>query len=893
MALHPGSKLGVYEVTAKIGAGGMGEVYRAHDTTLDRDVAIKVLPDAFATDPERLARFEREAKVLASLNHPNIAAIYGLEKSDDTRALILELVEGPTLQDRIAKGPIPLDEALPIARQIAEALEAAHEQGIIHRDLKPANVKVKDDGTVKVLDFGLAKALQPELSDLDAANSPTMTMTAAATKMGVIMGTAAYMSPEQARGGVADRRADVWAFGVVLYEMLTGRPLFEGQTVSDTLASVLKNDPDWRALPAALPSSIRRLLRRSLDKDRKLRLQHIGDARLEIGEADAEPVTGSDAGRTSRKRHDAALMGVTAVVTAMASGLVAWAVLRPDAVSTPAVSSLHLRLPAGSYLIDPHPEAPGRFPPIVVSPDGTRLAYAASGERDVPRLYVRALAGFDVRELPGTEGAELPFFSPGGEWVGFWVNDTLYRVSTNGGAPVQVGEVRRGVRGAVWAADDTMILGGVNRGLLQIAADGGALLEITEPSVERGDEYHAWPSLLPDGEHVLFSAVTADSSNIAVLSLSSGDWRILEGTEDATQARFLDSGHLVFFRQGGLFAAPFSPSEGVLTEPAVLVLDGLLTKSNAGHDIGYFTVSRHGTLMYVPGGTWTAENRVVSVDRAGEATPLISERGIYTYSTNLSPDGTQLAVTDNITGNGDIWVHDLTRGTRTLLSSEGSSIYPVWSADGDRVLFAGFMESSFDLYAAPADGSGERELLLERDLGQFPTSVSPDGRFVALWERNPDTGDDIHILSLDGDRATIAFLTTPASERDPSFSPDGVYLAYSSNVSGRDEVYVAAVSGAGGRTTISNNGGRWPHWSAAGDELFYISGSTMMAVSVTLEPIFEAGTAQPLFEGPFDQWYDVTPDGSFVMLTKPSAELDEIYVIQNWHQELFERVPVP
>ena len=891
MALEPGSKLGVYEVTAKIGAGGMGEVYRAHDTTLDRDVAIKVLPDAFATDPERLARFEREAKVLASLNHPNIAAIYGLEKSEDTRALILELVEGPTLQDRIAKGPIPLDEALPIARQIAEALEAAHEQGIIHRDLKPANVKVKDDGTVKVLDFGLAKALEPDLSDVEAANSPTMTMTAAATKVGIIMGTAAYMSPEQARAGTADRRADIWAFGVVLYEMLTARQLFVGKTVSDTLASVLKSDPDWSALPSALPSSIHRLLRRSLERDRKQRLQHIGDGRLDIVDAVMEPVPAGETEGAGGRRHGAISLGVVSMTAAIISGFFVWTTIRPTTASPAEVASLSLRLPSGQYLVDPSIEQPGRYPPIALSPDGMRLAYAASTERGIPRLHVRDLVGYDVRELPGTENAELPFFSPGGDWVGFWVNDGLHRASVTGGAPVKIGEVRGGVRGAAWADDDTILLGGVNRGLLQMEVDGGALREVTEPSVERGEEYHAWPSLLPDGVHVLFSAVTADSSSIAVLSLSSGEWRILEGTEDATQPHVLDSGHVVFFRQGSLFAAPLTLSEGALAEPSVLVLEDVLTKSASGHNIGYFTISRHGTLMYAPGETWTLENRVVSVNRAGEATPLISEPGVYSYGSQLSPDGTQLALTDNINGNGDIWVHDLTRGTRTLLAGEGGSyIYPVWSPDGDRVLFAGFKGASFDLHAAPADGTGEHELLLEAEYGQFPLSVSSDQR-VALLERHPDSGDDIQIFSLDGDRVVVPFLTTPASERDPSFSPDARYLAYSSNVSGRYEVYVADVAGDDGRTTISRDGGRWPHWSASGDELFYINGSTMMAVRVALEPTFAAQTAQPLFEGAFDQWYDVSFDGSFVMITKPSAELDEIRVILNWHQDLQARVP--
>ena len=886
--MESGTKLAHYEILSLLGKGGMGEVWRARDTKLGREVAIKTLPEEFAKDADRLARFEREAKLLASLNHPNIAAIYGFEEDGGTHFLVLELVEGDTLADQLKRGAISIEESLKLALQIAEALEAAHEKGVVHRDLKPASVKVTPDGKAKVLDFGLAKAFEGDTVDANLSQSPTLSM--AATQQGIILGTAAYMSPEQARGETTDGRADIWAFAVVLFEMLTGKQLFNGPTLSDTLASVLKSTPDWKSLPDAIPSSIRRLLRRSLEKDRSLRLHHIGDVRIEILEAMAEPDRDSplqDRGRP----YTRVSMALTVVTVAVLTAVSVWALMRTGNESPPALASLSLPLPIGQTLVDPHVLQPGRYPPIALSDDGTRLVYAAAIDGNVPRLYVRDLAEFEARELPGTENAELPFFSPDGSRIGFWVNDTLYRVADDGSSPVSVGEIRSGIRGAVWGADDTMILGGINRGLLRTDAGGGALREVTETSAVRGEEYHAWPSLLPDKENVLFSMVTADSSSIGVFSLVSGDWEAVEGTEGATQARYLDSGHMVFFRDGSLFAAPFALPERVLTGPAVLVLDDVFEKGNAGHDIGYFSVSRNGTLVYVAGGTWTGENRIVSVDRDGIATPIIDEPGIYDWGVDVSRDGTQLTLTNNVTGNGNVWTHDLVRGTRNLLA-EGSAINPVWSPDGE-VLFAWFRGSSFEIYTTPADGSGEPEPLLERDYGQYPMSISSDGRLLAVREANPDTGDDIHILSLDGDGSLAPFLTTTSSEYHPSFSPDGQYLAYSSNVSGQYEVYVREVSGSGGQTTISNAGGHRPQWSPDGSELYYMNGSTMMAVSVDFEPTFQAGIPEPLFEGAFDQWYDVAPDGSFVMTTKPSAELTEINVVLNWFEELKERVPVP
>ena len=894
MALEAGTRLGHYEVVSSLGAGGMGEVYRAKDTKLGREVAIKLLLEEVSADPERLARFEREARVLASLNHPNIATLHGFEKEGDTSFLVMELVEGETLADRIKRGAIPVDEALPLFIQIAEGLEAAHTKGVIHRDLKPANIKLGNDEEVKILDFGLAKAL---VDEADAADDPAMsqspTLTLAATRRGEILGTAAYMSPEQASGKVVDRRTDVWALGVCLYEALTGRRVFQGEGAPETLAKVLESAPDFAVLPPATPVALRRLLRRCLEKDKRQRIQHVGDVRIELGEALANPeAEGEGQGTEPPRRAPPVAFLLVAMASAAVSALAVWIFVSPRGGAAPDATRLSINLAAGQYLVEPHSQEPGRYPPIAASPDGRHLVYAATNAAGTPQLYLRALGGFEVRELPGTENAELPFFSPGGDWVGFWANDSVYKVPTGGGAPIKLADVRLGARGACWTLDDTLILGGVNRGLLRLGADGGTPEEIISTNVARGEEYHAWPSLLPNQEHLLFTAVTAESSNLAWLSLTSADWDLIEGTQDATQAQYLDSGHLVFLRKGAVYAVPFDLKELSLSGEPKLVLDGVLTKSLAGHQIAYFAVARGGTLMYVPGGPWSPRNKIVSVDRDGNASPLVAETGVFGYGVSISPEGTRLAVTNGVTGNGKIWVHDLTRGTRTRLSSEETSdIFPVWGADGRKVFFASYKSGSFNLYETPADGSGPHVPLLTVPFGQNPTSVSRDGQHLAFLERNLESGHDIHLLSLHDDPKAAPFRATPASERDPAISPDGRYLAYSSNDSGRYEVYVESMAGDEGRTTVSSEGGRWPHWSHAGDELFYLSGSTMMAVDVEIEPTFQPGSPKPLFEGTYDEWYDVAPDGSFVMLTRQLAKLAEIQVVLNWSEELKRIVP--
>ena len=727
MPLSPGSKLSVYEVTAKIGAGGMGEVYRAHDTTLDRDVAIKVLPDAFATDPERLARFEREAKVLASLNHPNIAAIYGLEKSGETPALVLELVEGPTLADLISpspglrpssppegeggKGkPLPLEEALPVARQIAEALEAAHEQGIIHRDLKPANVKVKSDGTVKVLDFGLAKALGPDLSDVEAANSPTMTMTAAATKMGVIMGTAAYMSPEQAKGRQVDKRADIWAFGVVLYEMLTGRQAFGGTDISETLASVLKTDLNLDTLPADTPRALRRVLSRCIQKDRSHRSRDIGDVRLDLDEALAAPGEEDETVEAAPvaqpvlwQRPIPALLAVVAV--AAVSGLAVWSLMpRPDR-------------PVTRFALTTPPDGPlalsGSQQDLAISPDGARVVYS-SGSQD-PRgrqLFIRDVSELEAVPVRGTEGGANPFFSPDGGWIGFRDarDGRLKKVSALGGPAVVICDCTANVmRGATWGPDDMVVFATVNSpGLMMVSAAGGAAEELTR-SGQDGD-LHIWPEYLPDGRAVLFTiwSGSEESAQVAVLSLETGAVDVL--LSGGSNPHYVSTGHIVYGVGGTIRAVGFDVDRLELTsDNPIPVVENVGTKTSG---VSNFGVSNDGSLVYIRGSAMGGTGVTpVWVDRRGQVEEIDGVPTGRYADLSLSPDGGWLAVARGTDQDAmDIWTLDLSRRTLTrVTTAPGIDQSPLWTPDGQRIVFASNRDGGgrAGLYSKAADGTGE------------------------------------------------------------------------------------------------------------------------------------------------------------------------------------------
>ena len=886
MPLNPGTKLGQYEVVEAIGAGGMGEVYLARDTKLGRDVAIKVLPEEFARDKDRLERFQREARLLAQVNHANIATLYGLEEHDGQKFIVMELVEGETLAERIAKGRIPIDEAIPLFIQIAEGLEAAHEKGIVHRDLKPGNIKIGPDGKPKILDFGLAKAFVAEDGAVpDSSQSPTLTK---GTALGMIMGTPSYMSPEQARGKAVDKRTDVFAFGCCLYEALTGKRTFEGETVPDTLTAVLGKEPDWSRVPAATPQALCRLLERALRKDVLNRLQHIGDARVELSDATAEPSVAVRAAAPTRVWLAALLLGAL-------GGFVLRAVSEPASVAPPRSPAVRTRMVLPDELrlvvargIDQRED---RYPPVAISRDGRHVAIVARDATGVSQLYVRALDTLELLPLPGTERAELPFFSPDGQWVGFVVGGRVFKSPVRGGVPTVIGNAPFGeARGAAWISDECIVLGGVNAALACMNATTGLVEPLTEVNSNRYVQ-HNWPHALADGEHVLFTAWSPEHRGLAVASLATGDWSVIDQTADASQPTYLDSGHLVFVRNGGMFVAPFSLTQLAIDGPIMNVpFHDLAFGKASGVELGYYAASPTGTLVFVPGTIDLDASELVRVDRFGVAEPL-SEPRRYTYVPVVSPDGTRLVVTsvNNAGTSSDLFLYDLRRGSRARLTQEGG-MHPFWSADGRRLYFNWFPGGDSDLFVVSADGSAKSETLVKRPFDQYVVDASADGRLLVFEETHPETGWDLHVLPLD-DNEPYPFVATTANERDAAFSPNSRFLAYTSDENGRDEIYVQALSGEGGRVPVSVDGGIWPRWSVSGDELFYRQGTTMMAVPVELDPTFRPGIPRVLFDGDYADKFDVFPNGDFAMITLADVDLRELEVVVNWSTELELLVP--
>jgi len=889
MTLSPGTRLGPYEVLEPIGAGGMGEVYRARDTTLGRDVAIKVLPDDFAADTERLARFRREAQVLASLNHPNIAAIYGTEQN----ALILELVEGPTLAERIAEGPIPLEEALKIARQIAEALEAAHQAGVIHRDLKPPNVKVQEDGTVKVLDFGLAKAIEGG-EEGDSSESPTLT--GAATRAGVIMGTAAYMSPEQAKGKRVDKRADVWAFGVVLYEMLTGQRPFAGEDVSETLAHVLTKEPDWDALPTDLSPTLRTYLIRCLHKDPKQRVPDIGVLRLAMdGAFETAPPSSETPAEVAERRARWPWIGL-GLVLGVILGIALWS-SRPEAPR-----------PLARFVVNLPSEAPPLLGPptvdVAITPDGTRIVYTAIV--DGRQLVVRGLGELETTHLGGLNTL-LPFVSPDGNWVGYVEGSALRKISILGGPPMTILARTPGfVAGASWGPDDTIVFAtSVRRsGLWRVSASGGEPEVLTTPD-ERGN--HMWPEFLPGGEAVLFTIFDRSDADaqIAVLSLASGETKVL--VPGGSNPRYAPTGHIVYGVGGTLRAVSFDLERLEVTSEPVSVLEGVVTKETGAAN---FAISQNGSLAYVTGPERVELDRtLVWVDREGREEPIAAEPRAYTYP-RISPDGTRLAL-DVRDQEEDIWIWDFTRETMTRLTFDpGREYYPAWTPDGLRLAFASERDGPTNLYWQAADGTGTVERLSESDNTQFPQMFSPDGKQLIFFELHPETGLDLGVRSMDSDGTSEPLLATEFSETNAEISSNGRWIAYESNASGLAEIYVRPFPDVdGGRWQISTGGGTRPLWRPDGRELFYLSpGGQLMGVPVETDA-FAAGNPEVVLEVAyvgssgirggvsFGRTYDISPDGKRFLMIKESGAVDDtepaqLILVMNWLDELKRLVPV-
>lgn len=890
MTLSAGTRLGPYEVLSPLGVGGMGEVYRARDKKLGRDVAIKVLPEAVANDHERLSRFEREAQVVASLNHPNIGTIYGVEDSGGAPALVMELVEGPTLEDRIAQGPIPLEEALPIAREIAEGLDYAHERGIIHRDLKPANVKLTADGKVKILDFGLAKALDPVagVSSPDVTRSPTIT--AAATQAGVILGTAGYMSPEQARGKSADKRSDIWAFGCVLWEMLTGTRLFHGETVSDTLAAVLRADIEWETLPAETPPAIRRLLERCLERDPKRRLRDVGEARIAMEEAPAsligvraETAAGIDSRQTGRGRLIAwGLAGV-----ALGAGLIAGIdAVRQRRSARDSVVRLNIVLPRDQAMVV------ADLPNFALSRDGAEIAYVAKKESGKSALYLRSLGSFDARELADTEGATGPFFSPDGQWLGYFAGGKVLKMAVSGGPPQPVcqGAVSE-FGGAAWADDGSVLVPSMNGGLMRAAPSGGKCVEIVKPDVTRGS--FLGPEFLPGGERILYASLggfQASQAKIAVLDLKTGKSQTI--ISQGTNPRYVEPGFLVFGRSGVILAAPFDPHALKLEGAPFPVVERVLP--DASSDIEQFAVSRSGVLAYVAGTRAAAKRRIAMADRKGVSTTVTPDANSY-EDLSLSPDGREIAMT--VEGaSWNIWVHRIDRGTLTRLTFENDNRDPLWTPDGKRVVYTSLRNGLYGLYWRPADGSGPEELLTGSKKWIFATSWSADGRFLAYGQQDPETGFDIWILPVGGDRKPYPFVNSPFREWFGEFSPDGRWIAYESNESGRSEIYVRPFPGPGGKWQVSTEGGARPEWSRDGRELFYIENGRMMRVTVDSTRALAIGRPELLFPcNCFDsgRYYEVMPDAKHFLLiqnAQPESPVTQVNLVLGWGSELERRM---
>jgi serine/threonine-protein kinase len=902
MPIARGTKIGSYEVLSPLGEGGMGVVFRARDTRLQRDVALKLLPDHFAGDPERLARFQREAQVLASLNHPNIAQVHGLEESPGNRCIVMELVDGETIQERLKRGPIPIDEALQIAIQISEALEAAHAKGIVHRDLKPANIKITPGRTVKVLDFGLAKANQ-DSHDVSLSNSPTMI---AASVTGTILGTAAYMSPEQAKGHETDQTTDVWAFGCVLYEMVAGTAVFQGDTSSEIIACVLKSEPDWTRLPSETPENVRRLLRRCLRKDRKHRLQNIGDARIEIEDAasDASPQTHiTQRGLRGRERFvwaiGLALVGLIAVISGISSR---FGGAQPES-DRPLI---RLNVDLGAEAVQ------GSMVTVAISPDGNRIVFPWRDVDGTQALATRRLNESKVTRVAGTEGGSTPFFSSDGRWIGFVSRGSLNKVLVEGGAPITIAKVQNS-RGATWTPDNFIITALTNRASLSlIPADGGR----PEPllPLDPDELSQRWPQVLPNGRAVLFTGGsptlnTYENATIDVVTLATKARKTL--WRGGYFGRYVpsrgDRGHLLYLHEGVLFGVAFDPERLELEGTPSAIVDSVASDPPSGG--GQFDVSASGTLVYLEGlgNRWWS---MVALDGTGKSEPILPKPGMY-YSPRFSPDGRRLAFAIEAGNGSDVFVYDFANQSTTRLSfSQLGNIEPVWTPDGRHIVYRSVRSPG--LWWVGADGGGEPQRLLSASVSNIQaTSFSPDGTRLLYHQNSSNSGgSDVYVLPLDlndPDHPKAGMpqrpISTPADENSAAFSPDGQWIAYSSNESGQVEIYVRRATEPGGKWQVSVGGGNLALWLRNSKQILYVAPGDRIMVAeyevsgasfVTRKP--RQWSPTPILSPGFFQ-YDVAPDGkrvaAFLSAESPAENRENVHVtfLLNFFDELKRRAP--
>jgi eukaryotic-like serine/threonine-protein kinase len=894
MAIPSGTKLGSYEVTLQVGAGGMGEVYQAHDTKLGRDVAIKVLPEAFANDPERLSRFQREAKMLAALNHPNIATIFGLEQSRGTSYLVMELVPGETLQERVKRdGPVSVEETLAIAKQIAEALEAAHEKGIIHRDLKPANVKVTPEGKVKVLDFGLAKAFEGDPSSVDISNSPTLSQ--AATMQGVILGTAAYMSPEQARGRAVNKATDIWAFGCVLYEMLCGHKPFDGEDVTEILASVVKTEPDWSGLPEATPQAIRVLLRRCLRKDRRQRLQDATGIRIEIEDVLSGAIPSAAPVQAVAEPKPQLPFGWMALAAVLFVALASLAFVHfRESPATLQTIRFQLSGPENSNV---------NF--FQLSPDGQYLAFIEQKEGQA-ELWVRPLGSLEAQPLRGTDEATYPFWSPDSASIGFFAQGKLKKIAVTGGEPQILCDAPAG-RGGAWGADGVIIFSAnIGGPLYRVSAAGGVPSQVTKMTGSISGDTDRYPEFLPDGHTFLYTRLSGKAETEGIYASS------LEGTQpvhllpDESSSKFASAGpssragYLLFRRKSTLMAQPFDTSRLRTNGEMFPIAEKVGTNTNTGNVA--FSASANGELAFRSGSVFDAR-QFVWMDRSGNQLGIVTKPATF-ISGALSPDEKQMVMSilpDATTG--DLWLQDITRAVISRFTFEpGRSSEPIWSPDSSRIVYTRIIGPNFGIYQKPVNGAGAAELLKGGGINLVATDWSPDGKFIVYSEYSDSTNDDLWLLPLEGDRKPILFLQTPFNESDGHFSPDGRWMTYMSNESGRDEVYVQTFPSTGSKWQVSTAGGRFPRWSKDGHELFYVAADQKL-MTVAVKPgaagshSFEAGSPQPLFEiksipiqSPVVFPYQPSADGRRFLVDIPAtgegAAPTPITVVVNWQAGL-------